>query len=215
LSTLLLSSAALASFALAYLDYQESKASEKAASSLRLSIQNSWVTKEPAPRPENNAPPQKELGVQEQNGFPVQEPTSEALISIPRLKDKVWQLPARLGSDSKTLAAGLGLYEGESLFGAPGNAVLVGHRTSHGQPFHDFERLQPKDQVFVETSGAVYVYELFKDAVVDDSETWVMSSRPSMDLPDKPLLSLITCTPKGSTSQRWVWWGYLIEVRPK
>jgi sortase (surface protein transpeptidase) len=31
--------------------------------------------------------------------------------------------------------------------------------------------------------------------------------------PSNRIITLITCTPRHSTKQRWVWWGQLTEVR--
>lgn len=140
---------------------------------------------------------------------------SVALISIPSLRDKVWEYPVRVGSSSATLAAAVAMFPGSPKLGTAGNTALVGHRTSHGRPFSDFHRLRVNDVVIFETRDAWLVYRLFRDRVVKESETWMLSDAPIAMGGRTHVVSLITCTPKGATSHRWVWQGSLWKSFPK
>jgi sortase A len=135
-----------------------------------------------------------------------------ALLSIPRLRDSVWKVPIFHGVDDEQLQAGVGHYPESAFPGKPGNFAVAGHRTAHGEPFNAFEDLRSGDIVIVETSTKQYVYTLVRDTVVQPTDTWVVSTDAAQQVnksDDAAIITLVTCTPKWSTSQRWVWWGVL------
>jgi sortase A len=138
-----------------------------------------------------------------------------ALLSIPRLRAKVWNLPVIHGVGDDELRSGIGHYPGSSRPGAVGNFALTGHRTAHGEPFTAFDELRPGDDVIVRTTEGRFVYTLVKDAIVKPDDVWVVSSDAAqvLDVTSESLISLVTCTPKWSTSHRWVWWGVLNESK--
>jgi sortase A len=99
-----------------------------------------------------------------------------------------------------------------------GNFVTFGHRTTHGQPYAHVELLEVGDQVFVQTEKNWFIYTLTMDGIVLPTDTWVMRSKALENArvrksPSNRIITLITCTPRHSTKQRWVWWGQLTEVR--
>jgi sortase A len=134
-----------------------------------------------------------------------------ALLSIPRLRDQVWNIPVLHGVGDDELRSGIGHYPDSARPGEYGNFALAGHRTAHGEPFADFDELRVGDEVIVRTPANRYVYTLVRDAVVEPEEVWVVSPRAAQTVGavGEPLITLVTCTPKWSTSQRWVWWGVL------
>lgn len=137
---------------------------------------------------------------------------SFALLSIPRLRDDVWQVPILHGVGDDELQSGVGHYPDSSLPGERGNFALAGHRTTHGQPFAAFDQLQSGDEVIVRTGAHQFVYTLVRDTVVDPTDTWVVTNSAADGLAtsaNSAIITLVTCTPKWSTSQRWVWWGVL------
>ena len=138
-----------------------------------------------------------------------------ALLTVPRLGSRARELPVRLGTSGPALDLGAALYPNGVLPGSRGNLPIVGHRTSHGKPFEDLDRLRVGDEVIVETASAFLKYHVFDSTVVDDEETWVLSDSPVPSLSDQQMLTLITCTPKGSTSHRIVVFASLRETVAK
>ena len=57
--------------------------------------------------------------------------------------------------------------------GQRGNAVISGHRTTHGAPFHEFNDLEPGDRIEVETATGVHVYEVRLVKIVRPEALWV------------------------------------------
>lgn len=134
-----------------------------------------------------------------------------ALLSIPRLRDKVWDLPVLHGVGDDELRSGVGHYPESARPGENGNFALAGHRTAHGEPFTGFDELRAGDEVIVRTPDGRFVYELVRDAIVQPEDVWVVSPSVAraVDAIGESVITLVTCTPKWSTSQRWVWWGVL------
>ena len=146
---------------------------------------------------------------------PLQAGESFALLYIPRLRDNVWGLPILHGVSDAELRAGVGHYPSSSRPGEVGNFALAGHRTAHGEPFSAFDALQDGDEVIVRTPKAHYVYTLVRDQIVNPRDVWVITPQVAtsmLDTPSASIITLITCTPKWSTRQRWVWWGVLTRT---
>jgi sortase A len=102
------------------------------------------------------------------------------------------------GIGTETLAKGPGHMPGTSLPGQPGNAVISGHRTTHGRPFHDFDLLVPGDMVEIETAIGTHVYEVRESFIVAPTDVWVTDQR------DGGWLTLTTCNPKYSARERLI-----------
>lgn len=142
-----------------------------------------------------------------------------ALVYIPRIRDDVWGIPIFEGVNSKQLNSGIGHYPTSSNLDEEGNFSLFGHRTSFGQPFSNIQKLRIGDQVIVETKDSWYVYRLVFDRIVKPNAVWVTNSQRIPELgiaEDAPynVITLVTCEPRYSTSQRWVWWGALQSILP-
>ena len=163
-------------------------------------------------------------GVSELPGAPLTEAVEYSAVDsegvgflyIPRLRDKVWGAPIMDGTTSQDLARGVGLFEGSARPGMYGNTVLSGHRTTYGKPFDRIENLRAGDKVVIETRDKWYVYVLVRDAIVASDEVWVVGNQPIVELAGAgSIVTLMTCTPRGSTAKRWVWWGTLTETLDK
>jgi sortase A len=102
------------------------------------------------------------------------------------------------GVGTQTLAYGPGHMPGTPLPGQPGNAVISGHRTTHGRPFYDFDQLVVGDLVEVETGIGTHVYEVRESFIVAPTDVWVTDSRPGA------WLTLTTCNPKYSARERLI-----------
>lgn len=136
------------------------------------------------------------------------------LLYIPRLRDDVWGVPVLHGVSSGQLDTGVGHFPGAAMPGDTGNFSLAGHRTSNGQPFSGVDSLAPGDEVHVRTMDQWLTYVLVRDRIVGPRDTWVLDDAPVDGLPGSRVITLVTCTPRFSTRQRWVWWGVLQRSAP-
>ncbi len=136
------------------------------------------------------------------------------LLYIPRLRDDVWGVPVLHGVSSGQLDRGIGHFPGAAMPGDAGNFSLAGHRTSNGQPFSGVDVLAPGDEVHVRTMDRWFTYVLVRDRIVGPRDTWVLDDEPVGGLPGSRVITLVTCTPRFSTRQRWVWWGVLQRSAP-
>jgi sortase A len=140
-----------------------------------------------------------------------------ALIYIPRLKDKVWELPVTRGVDPDDLVSGLGHYPDNALPGAKGNFALAGHRATYGEPLANIDQLKQNDEVIIQTAGNWYVYKLILDEIVEPDAMWVLDENPGglVNMTGvEEMITLTTCHPRWGSAERWIWWGVLTEVRP-
>ncbi len=121
-----------------------------------------------------------------------------ALIRIPkieRLRDG-WNVVE--GVRTRDLRNGAGHMPDTAMPGQPGNAVISGHRTTWGMPFHELDALDPGDRIEVDTALGTHVYVVRELLVVRPSETWVADPR------EGAWLTLTTCHPKFSARERYV-----------
>jgi sortase A len=128
-----------------------------------------------------------------------------AIIRIPtidRLKDG-WTVVE--GVTRADLKNGAGHMPTTPLPGQPGNAVISGHRTTYGAPFHELDLLEPGDLIEVETAIGVHTYAVRETVIVRPTELWVTDDRPGA------WLTLTTCHPKLSSRRRLVVFAELID----
>jgi sortase A len=103
------------------------------------------------------------------------------------------------GTGASALRAGAGHYPNTPLPGEEGNVAIAGHRTTYGKPFANLDRLVPGEEVVLETPIGRHVYRVTKAPfVVSNTDFTVISQTPGHTL------TLTTCHPKGSASQRLV-----------
>jgi sortase A len=96
------------------------------------------------------------------------------------------------------LKKGPGHYPSSPLPGQPGNAAIAGHRTTYGAPFHDIDKLEPGDVIYVTTRQGSFRYEMTEQHIVSPSQVEVLE-----DFGDNRL-TLTACHPKYSAAQRIV-----------
>jgi LPXTG-site transpeptidase (sortase) family protein len=90
--------------------------------------------------------------------------------------------------------------------GRPGNCVIAGHRSTYTQPFHDLDQLAAGDVVVItDSEGGGYTYQVDRVFPVDPSQVEVMSATPNATF------TLITCHPLGSSRQRLIVQGHLVQ----
>lgn len=116
-------------------------------------------------------------------------------------------LEVREGIYDPTLRDGLGHLPGSALPGQLGNAVIVGHRTTHGAPFRDLDTLHPGDLIVLETGtgpNTALFYEIIEQAdgqghlIVDANQTELLQST------DEAMLTLISSHREDADYQRIV-----------
>jgi len=158
---------------------------------------------EPPPQPAEPAPINRGEPAEPSLQFirrevPPETGTAFAEIRIPALESLVDGWTVVEGVSLSNLKTGAGHMPWTPLPGQPGNAVISGHRTTYGQPFHDLDQLAAGDVIEVETALGVHVYEVRVVQVVRPTDVWVTHPRAGA------WLTLTTCNPKFSARERLV-----------
>ena len=110
------------------------------------------------------------------------------------------------GTSSQALAAGAGHYPQTPLpCSKTGNVAIAGHRTMNGHPFQDLPSLQAGDTITLVTPFDKCVYTVIP-AFDQHSNPWVTSPNDWTVIAQttQPMLTLTTCTPEGTATQRYV-----------
>ncbi len=97
------------------------------------------------------------------------------------------------------LRKGAGHMPETPLPGQPGNAVVSGHRTTYGAPFHNVDDLQVGDSIFWDSPIGTHEF-VVREAplVVQPTDLWVTNPR------EGAWITLTTCHPKFSARQRMI-----------
>jgi sortase A len=96
------------------------------------------------------------------------------------------------------LRTGPGHYPATPMPGQIGNAAIAGHRTTYGAPFNRLDELVAGDPIIVQTLAGTFRYTVTQQLVVGPKEVSVLDPTPDASL------TLTTCNPKYSASQRLV-----------
>jgi sortase A len=102
------------------------------------------------------------------------------------------------GTSTSDLRQGPGHYPGTPLPGEQGNAAIAGHRTTYGAPFYNLDELAPGDLIDITTVQGLFTYRVTQKLIVDPNDTSVVDNTAT------PELTLTTCNPRFSASQRLV-----------
>ena len=81
--------------------------------------------------------------------------------------------------------------------GWPGNCVISGHRTTKTRPFNRLDELKPGDSIFIQNPRGLYEYRVGEVFFTDPARNVTLHT-------EDPLLTLTTCAPEGSATQRLV-----------
>jgi sortase A len=120
-----------------------------------------------------------------------------AQLAIPRINMKTHNIVSGVSTDD--LRKGVGHFRNTPLPGQKGNVALAGHRTTYGGPFLHLDQMQNGDPItFTDLLGEVYVYKVTGQTVVSPNDTSVLETT------DSPSLTLVTCTPIGSSTDRLI-----------
>lgn len=91
-----------------------------------------------------------------------------------------------------------GHYPDTPMPGQAGNSAIAGHRTTYGAPFYNLDQLEPNDPILITTVQGSFRYEVTETKIVRPSQVDVL------DHTDDNRLTLTTCHPRFSASQRMV-----------
>jgi sortase A len=104
------------------------------------------------------------------------------------------------GVEPEDLKKGPGHYPGTPMPGQFGNSAIAGHRTTYGQPFYRLDEVQVGDEIVLTTVQGRFVYRATGSEVVDPGASQVVATTD----PSAATLTLTTCTPRYTASQRLV-----------
>jgi sortase A len=96
------------------------------------------------------------------------------------------------------LRTGPGHYPATPMPGQLGNAAIAGHRTTYGAPFNRLDELAVGDPISIQTLAGTFRYTVTQQLVVSPKDVSVL------DATSEASLTLTTCNPKYSASQRLV-----------
>jgi sortase A len=125
---------------------------------------------------------------------------------IPKLNINVpitWNVPE--SNDLAALENGVAQYQGTALPGQTGNVFIYGHSSyywwdkgSYKEIFAVLSQLKPGDKIYVTYQGKPYTYTVIDQREVKPSQVEVLEQ------PNDHILSLMTCTPIGTTLNRLI-----------
>jgi sortase A len=148
--------------------------------------------------PTTSAPTSTSAGENPTVGPPVAAPSQGDPIGILRI-DKIGVDKVVVeGTSTADLRQGPGHYVGTPLPGEPGNAAIAAHRTTYGAPFYNLDKLGPGDSISVTTVQGTFDYRVTRTVVVSPNDVSVVAATTT------PELTLTTCNPRFSDSQRLV-----------
>lgn len=129
-----------------------------------------------------------------------------ANLIVPRFgADYVRPIAEGVGT-SDVLRVGVGHYPGTQMPGDIGNAAFAAHRTGHGSPFFDIEKLQVGDSIYIETEAGWYRYVFRSLEYVPATGVGVLDPVPQAPgvKPTDRVLTLTSCNPVFTASERIV-----------
>jgi sortase A len=140
-----------------------------------------------------------------------------AVLHIPRLGSGIDDagIPVLEGVGLDILNKATGHYPGTALPGQIGNFSVAGHRKTHGEPFRHLDEMRAGDLVYVETAHAWYTYRIDADPViVQPTDLGVVDPVPGEPgvRPTRSLMTLTTCNPWWSSTQRMIVTGSLLAT---
>jgi sortase A len=143
-----------------------------------------------------------------------------AILHIPRLGSGVdgTGIPVLEGVGLDILNKATGHYPGTALPGQIGNFAVAGHRKTHGEPFRHLDEMRAGDLVYVETAQTWYTYRIDADPVIiQPTDLAVVDPVPGEPgvRPTQSVITLTTCNPWWSSTQRMIVTGRLISTGPR
>jgi sortase A len=142
-----------------------------------------------------------------------------AKIYVPRFAKDYERLIGQGTFQKVTLnVVGVGHYVSSDWPGEAGNFAVAAHRTSHGAPFADIDRLKAGDKVWVKTNDSWFTYEYRQTKIVKPSEIGVIDDLPkglTGAIAGGKYMTMTSCHPKWTNQQRIIVWLELVKTDPK
>ena len=113
------------------------------------------------------------------------------------------------GITPKDLRRGPGHFPKTPMPGEIGNSAIAGHRTSYDAPFGNLNTVSLDDIIYVTTPKGKFAYTVKEVSVVAPDKTSVLANTPKV-----ATLTLVTCHPRFSTSQRLIVRAELSSTTP-
>lgn len=134
--------------------------------------------------------------------------SAEPTMSIPKINvtaPLVFEPSTAEAAVQKGLQNGVVHYGNTAVPGQPGNSVIVGHSSNDWwEPgnykfvFVLLDKLVPGDTYTVDYKGTKYVYQVTETMIVEPTNLSVLAQTP------EPTMTLITCTPPGTSWKRFI-----------
>ena len=139
-----------------------------------------------------------------------------AIVRIPRFGAD-FARPVIEGSSRSVLKQGVGHYSGTAMPGQVGNFAVSGHRTTYGRPFHNIDKLRKGDVIVIETKTSFAVYAVDRHVLVRPWQVEVIAPVPQHPgaKPTAAVMTMTSCHPKYSATQRYVTFSHLVKVIPR
>lgn len=114
------------------------------------------------------------------------------------------------GTDEETLNKGPGHINRTVLPGQYGRCFIAAHRTTHGAPFYNINKIRKGDIIEIETPvGLVFYYEVKDKDIFKNTDTHVLDNNGKREL------VLFSCTPKYTLIRRVGFFAELIKIVDK
>jgi LPXTG-site transpeptidase (sortase) family protein len=133
---------------------------------------------------------------------------AENTITIPKLNIHVpvqYEPSIQEAAIQTALQSGVVHYGNTALPGTAGNVAIFGHSSNDWWEAGNYkfvfvllDKLSPGDQVSIDFNSKRYIYEVTGSKIVEPTDVAVLNPTPT------PTLSLITCTPPGTSLRRLV-----------
>lgn len=125
-------------------------------------------------------------------------PVSAIVTEVEGRKYSTWAVPDMYAA---------GWHDSSAPLGVPGNTVLNGHNTTHGEVFRELYRLQAGDSIIVYAGEVPYTYTVSSVLMLPEAgqpiEVRLENARYILPTEDERL-TLVTCHPYGSLRYRLV-----------
>jgi sortase A len=130
-------------------------------------------------------------------GMEITEGSAFGFIGFPKLDQGMYIFP---GVSREDLKNGPGHFPETPMPGQLGNSAIAGHRTTYGEPFRHLDELEVGDEIVVTMPYGIFTYRVTSVEIVDPSDREVIATTD----PDVASLTLTTCHPEYSASQRLI-----------
>jgi LPXTG-site transpeptidase (sortase) family protein len=125
-------------------------------------------------------------------------PVAKTMVEVYGQDQPTWSLPEMRAA---------GWHETSAPLGVPGNTVLNGHNTSHGEVFRDLYTLKEGDEIVIYAGKVTYTYAVTDTLILPEAgqpiEVRIENARYIQPTSDERL-TLVTCHPYGSLRNRLI-----------